>query len=72
MIGSQKKLIEKLSGGETVALLSCGTGFRWQISGTGEHVALGAVRTAAERGKLAVLQRDLCGDPMQYGSAEQA
>lgn len=73
MIRSREALLAALRCGETVARLTQFEGAhpepRWALAGNGETVVPTAVRAADHHGELAVIQRDLLGEPMQYGAA---
>lgn len=72
MISSIKKLEAAVSEGRTIALLldmseRSGT-FRWVFTDTSVIVSRAAVMRLVQKGKLSVLQWDLCGEPIQYGA----
>lgn len=78
MIRKKAALLAALEGGETASLLRGMVGidnnWRWVLTGTGEPImkrAMGAL-LSDEDVQLSILQRDFCGDPTQYGLAEQA
>jgi hypothetical protein len=71
VISTKDHLLAELAKGRTVALF-CGMDstpaaqkHRWAIAETGETVSSRAVRGASP--ELEVIQRDICGEPMQYG-----
>lgn len=72
MIRSSVALEAILGQGRTIARLAELTGrthFRWVTTDTNEPVHSQAIKTLEKRGLIAVVSRDLCGDPMQLGAA---
>lgn len=72
MIRSRQALLDALTCGETIALLTDYAGAQtphWCIASTGEAVGGSAFAAAKARGELAPVQLDLTGEPMQYAHA---
>lgn len=72
MIRSSVALEAILGQGRTVVRLTELTGqtaWHWVLGDTNEPVHKGAISTLERKGKIAVVSRDLCGDPIQIGAA---
>lgn len=72
MIRSSVALGAILEQGRTIVRLTELTGathFRWVMADTNEPVHTQAIKSLEKKGAIAVISRDLCGDPMQMGLA---
>jgi hypothetical protein len=70
MIRKRSDLLVELENGMTVSrLLGFGglNEWRWCVTETSEPVHGAALKWALANDRLAVIQRDICGEPMQYG-----
>lgn len=73
MIRSSQALAALLEQGRSVARLTeltGGTHFRWVMTDTNEAVHGSVLKAVTRKGLAAVISRDLCGDPMQYGAPQ--
>jgi hypothetical protein len=73
MIRSPIALAALIGEGRTIARLAeleGRTKFRWVMTDTNEPVHFAAVKRVVWSGAVAVVAKDICGDPIQLGRAE--